>query len=100
MMSRNPWTEVRRADLADWLNELETLRARIAELEAALRQIAACRCETYTAGDCTSHGGHYIDAIYTADGICDTCIANAALAGQLDKLPRMFPLPPPPTTGT
>ena len=33
-MSDSPWTEVNRHDLADWLNELETLRARVAELEA------------------------------------------------------------------
>ena len=90
-------TEYIRADVAQ--AQLDAANKRIAQLEAALRHIAACRCETYTAGDCTSHGEHYIDAIYTADGICDTCIANAALAGQLDKLPRMFPpLPLPPVT--
>ena len=48
-----------RATIIAFQTRVTELNARIAELEAALMQIAAFRCETYTAGDCTSHGGHY-----------------------------------------
>lgn len=78
-----------RADVA--AAQLAERDARIAELEAALIQIKEHKCETYTTGDCLAHVGRYIGSPYTFNAICDTCVANYALRGEFEKLPRWTP---------
>jgi hypothetical protein len=74
--------------IAEFVNYLDTLTAKLAEVEAERDALRAAlvtiangqECSNYTGCPCRFDASRTKDCYYTADRWCDACIANDALS--------------------